>query len=399
MTADIPTNGIDFDVRVRDLLEEYGDPQACAAELLCDRHPADAVAFTLVEPNLSAKDITYGELRDKSRIFAAALADLGVEQGDAVGVLMGKSEALVVALLGIWRRGAVHVPLFTAFAAPAIALRLTASEAKVVIVDEDQKPKLAPSEDMPDGDWTTVVVGAVADGERSFSELMASYDVDSPGNEACITGGDAPLILLFTSGTTGVPKGVPIPVRALASIHSYLEFAVDLRRSDTFWNAADPGWAYGLFYAIAGPLAIGQPSILLHAGFSPALSWAVMDKFGVTNFAGAPTVYRALRNDPTPIPEGVSLRRASSAGEPLTPDVITWAQEKLGTTVRDHYGQTEQGMMICNCWADGLREDVRPGSMGRPIPGWAPKYSSTAPTRSRLPEPPAGLPSTRRRAR
>ena len=371
MAADMPNDKIDFDARMRDLLGEYGDPQACAAELLCDRHPADAVAFTVVEPELTTTDITYGELREKSRIFAAVLADLGVEQGDAVGVLMGKSEELVVALLGIWRRGAVHVPLFTAFAPPAIALRLTASGAKVVVADEDQKAKLAPGEDMPAGTWTTVVVGATADGERSFQELMASYSPDADGNEACITGGDAPLILMFTSGATGVPKGVTIPVRALASIHSYLEFGLDVRESDVFWNAADPGWAYGLFYAIAGPLAMGRPSILLHAGFSPSLSWQVMDKLAVTNFAGAPTVYRALRNDPTPIPEGVSLRCASSAGEPLTPDVISWAQERLDTTVRDHYGQTEHGMMICNCWADWLREEVRPGSMGRPIPGWS----------------------------
>ena len=140
--------------RVRELLDQYDTPHASAAELLCDRHPADGVAFTVVEADLSSVDLTYGHLREQSARFAAALADLGVEPGDNVATLMGKSADLVVALLGIWRRGAVHVPLFTAFASPAIAFRLTASGAKVVISDANQLEKLAPGEDIPaDAAW------------------------------------------------------------------------------------------------------------------------------------------------------------------------------------------------------------------------------------------------------
>ncbi len=96
-----------------------------------------------------------------------------------------------------------------------------------------------------------------------------------------------------------------------------------------------------------------------------------MEKFGVTNFAAAPTVYRSLRADSAPVPESISLRRASSAGEPLTPDVVAWSEQTLGVIVRDHYGQTEHGMFVVNAWADGLREEVRPGSMGKPLPGWS----------------------------
>src|SRR5258705_7657987 len=114
----------DLNVRVRELLERYGGPDVCAAELLCDGHPADRVAFTIVDADLSSTDLTYGELRERSARFAVALAELGVGPGDRVATLMSKSADLVVALLGIWRRGAVHVPLFTAFASPAIAFRL-----------------------------------------------------------------------------------------------------------------------------------------------------------------------------------------------------------------------------------------------------------------------------------
>ncbi|AII04460.1 AMP-binding protein [Rhodococcus opacus] len=358
--------------RVRELLDQYDAPTASAAELLCDRHPADDVAFTVVESDLSSMDLTYGYLREQSTRFAAALADLGVEPGDHVATLMGKSAELVVALLGIWRRGAVHVPLFTAFAPPAIAFRLGASGAKVVVSDANQLDKLAPGEDIPaDASWQVVVVGGAGSDSLDFATLVESHDAADAKGAAVTVGGDGPLVQLFTSGTTGTPKGVPVRLRALASFHAYQEFGLDVRKDDVFWNAADPGWAYGLYYALLGPLAAGTRSILLHAGFSAPLTWQVMERFGVTNFAAAPTVYRSLRADPTPIPETVTLRRASSAGEPLTPDVISWAEANLDVFVRDHYGQTEHGMFIANSWADGLREEVRDGSMGKPLPGWA----------------------------
>ena len=289
---------------------------------------------------------------------------------------MGKSADLVVALLGIWRRGAVHVPLFTAFAPPAIGFRLQASGAKVVVADADQVGKLAPGEDIPaDASWQIVVAGPAEDTAVgigvSFADLVASHDADDPRGAAVAVGGNGGLVQLFTSGTTGTPKGVPVPVRALASFHAYLDFGLDVREDDVFWNAADPGWAYGLYYALLAPLAAGVRSLLLHAGFSASLTWQVMEKFGVTNFAAAPTVYRSLRADSAPVPESISLRRASSAGEPLTPDVVAWSEQTLGVIVRDHYGQTEHGMFVVNAWADGLREQVRPGSMGKPLPGWS----------------------------
>ncbi|MFZ2528474.1 MAG: AMP-binding protein [Rhodococcus sp. (in: high G+C Gram-positive bacteria)] len=363
----------DFDVRVRELLDRYDTADACAANLLCDAHPADAVAFTVVDADLTSTDLTYGYLREQSTRFAAALNDLGVEPGDHVATLMGKSADLVVALLGIWRRGAVHVPLFTAFAPPAIAFRLQASGAKVVVTDADQLGKLAPGEDIAaDAPWQIVVAGDAGEAGVGlhFADLVGAHSSDDPQGAAVAVGGAGGLVQLFTSGTTGTPKGVPVPVRALASFHAYMEFGLDVRADDVFWNAADPGWAYGLYYALLGPMAAGRRSILLHAGFSPALTWQVMETFGVTNFAAAPTVYRSLRAAPDAGPE-IRLRRASSAGEPLTPDVLTWSEKKFGVVVHDQYGQTEHGMFVVNAWADGLLEDVPPMSMGRPLPGWS----------------------------
>ncbi len=112
------------DARVAELLDTFDRPELNLAELLCDRHPADAVAFTIIQSDLSSVDLTYGELKERSSRFAAALVELGVQPGDRVATLMGKSLDYVVTVLGLWRAGAVHVPLFTAFAPPAIALRL-----------------------------------------------------------------------------------------------------------------------------------------------------------------------------------------------------------------------------------------------------------------------------------
>ncbi|OZG29858.1 AMP-dependent synthetase [Williamsia sp. 1138] len=361
--------------RVGELLAQYDRPDASAADLLCDRHPADAVAFTVIETDaagdLVSLDLTYGHLREQSTRFAAALAGLGVEPGDRVATLMSKSADLVVAALGIWRRGAVYVPLFTAFAPGAIAFRLQAGGAKLVISDLDQLPKLAAGEDMPaDAPWRVIAAGRSADHDLELPTLIDAHEADDPAGVAATVGGDGLLVELFTSGTTGTPKGVPVPVRALASFHAYQEFGLDVRPDDVFWNAADPGWAYGLYYALLGPMAAGTRSLFLHAGFSPALTWRVLDEFGVTNFAAAPTVYRALRAGDGPVPE-IKLRRASSAGEPLTPDVVSWSADTLGVAVRDHYGQTEHGMFIVNAWHDELRTEVPAGSMGRSLPGWS----------------------------
>ena len=364
-----------IDDRVAELLAQYDNPEACAADLLCDRHPGDAIAFTVIDSagagSVTSVDLTYGHLREQSSRFAAALAELGVEPGDRVATLMGKSADLIVAALGIWRRGAVYVPLFTAFAPPAIAYRLQSSGAKIVISDLDQLTKLAPGEDMPaDAPWQVIAAGDTSDDRLQLSALIDAHTSDGPGAFAVTVGGDGLLVELFTSGTTGTPKGVPVPVRALASFHAYQEFGLDVRPEDVFWNAADPGWAYGLYYALLGPMASGTRSLLLHAGFSPALTWQVLREFEVTNFAAAPTVYRALRAGGLP-PEKITLRRASSAGEPLTPDVVGWSTDALGVAVRDHYGQTEHGMFIVNAWHDSLRTDVPAGSMGRALPGWS----------------------------
>jgi acetyl-CoA synthetase len=349
------------------LLSICSDPQASTAFLLCDRHDPAAIAFTLMSKDLSCADVSYGVLRAQSERLAAALVARGLRRGDRVATLMGKSLAYLVTVLAIWRVGAVHVPLFTAFATPAIAFRVTASRCKFIVCDRSQRPKL----DFPEvgekaSSWTLISVGGENEGALAYEDLLES---EAPAVPAAAVGGDGPIVLLYTSGTTGTPKGVIVPLRAIAAFLTYARYGLDIRENDVFWNAADPGWAYGLYYAVIAPLANGTRSVLMAGGFSAEVTFEVLRRLGVTNFAAAPTVFRALRASGIK-PVGLKLRCASSAGEPLTPEVNEWSQESLGVAVHDHYGQTETGMLINNHHHPGLRRPLKPGSMGVVMPGW-----------------------------
>ncbi len=354
--------------RVDELMARFGAPDACLADLLCDRHDPDAAAFTVVSQDFSSGRLTYGELRERSERVAAGLAGLGVSAGDPVATLMGKSAEYLSTVVGIWRLGAVHVPLFTAFAPPAIAMRLEGSGAKVVVTDSGQRTKL----DRPAGTvppWRVVHLRSHPGTELSPPDIDFRDFVSSRGSPrpAVVVGGRGPMVRMYTSGTTGRPKGVAIPVAAMATWQLYLEFGLDVTEEDVYWCAADPGWAYGLFAAVLAPLAAGRTSIVHGDRFTADATWRILADLGVTNFTAAPTAYRALR---LAAPASVALRKASSAGEPLTPEVNQWAESHLGISVHDHYGQTELGMVFCNHHHPSLGRPLKPGSMGVPLPGW-----------------------------
>jgi acetyl-CoA synthetase len=355
--------------RIHELLDTYAAPDACAARLLCDHRDPELLAYRIVAADLSVQDVTYGELRRESERSAAVLKGLGIGPGDRVATLMGKSRSYLITLMGIWRLGAVHVPLFTAFAPPAIAFRLEGSGARVVVCDGNQMAKLVPGDHISaEAPWRVITTGEASEGALAFDTLMADAE---PGLPAAAVGGDAPLIHIYTSGTTGNPKGVVVPLRALAAFQAYAEFGLGIRaEDDMFWCAADPGWAYGLYFGILATLSTGVRSVLFESGFSPESTMAVLAQERVTNFAAAPTVYRALRTSGLEPGASVRLRCASSAGEPLTPDVNIWAQDAFGITVHDHYGQTEAGMLINNHHHPDVARPIREGSMGRAMPGW-----------------------------
>ncbi|OLN28486.1 AMP-binding protein [Desulfosporosinus metallidurans] len=356
------------------LLEKYGAQNLSVAELLCDRHAKipEKVALFYESENGDSVKYTFAELKELSSKFARVLAEVGIQKGDRVGVMLPKCPEMVITALAVWRLGAVYLPLFTAFGPSAIAHRLTDSEAKVVVTDTNNRPKL---EDLMTKLPVSIVTVSdqfeekVAKDEYSFWNEMKKSE---PIRNVTLVNGDDLLILLYTSGTTGNPKGVKIPVKSLASFEAYMRFALDLRNEDMYWNLADPGWAYGLYYNLIGPLLIGKATLFYGGPFNPNEVYRILEKYSVTNFAAAPTAYKTLINagKSAALKYKSFLRAASSAGEPLNPNIISWAQEVWGIPIHDHFGQTELGMAVNNHHLPELQEKLKPGSMGKSMPGF-----------------------------
>ena len=307
-------------------------------------------------------EITFAELREQAARFANHLTSRGVGPGDVVAVMLPRGPELLTTALGIWRAGAVYQPLFTAFGPKAIEHRLKMSEARLVVTDATHRVKL---DEIP-GAPPALVVRATRPGDADFAAALAA---EGPHFAPVLRKGDDLVALMSTSGTTGLPKGVPIPLRALAAFRVYMQLGVDLRPQDRFWNIADPGWAYGLYYAVLGPLMLGCATTFYDGPFTAESTYRLIEARGVTILAGAPTAFRLLIAAGEP-PAGVKgrLRVVSSAGEPLNPEVIRWFAEHLDAPIADHYGQTEIAMVVNN--HHGLDQTMRPGSAGLPMPGF-----------------------------
>ena len=335
------------------LLEQFGGQSVSVAGALCDRWAADPSRIGLRYEDATGHraQYTFAELRERSRGAAATFADLGIRPGDRVATLLPKRPDLPIGTLGLWRLGAVHVPLFTAFGPEAIRYRVEDSGARLILTDAANRPKIP--------ELAGVTVLEVTEGWEAASQPVDGISVSA----------DDPFILIYTSGTTGQPKGVEVPVKALAAFAAYMSFGLDVRPDDVHWNVADPGWAYGLYYGLTGTLLLGQAPLYYNAPFSPEAAYDVIRRYGVTNFAAAPTAYRALRASGLE-PGALPLRALASAGEPLNPDVIAWAEATFGRPIHDQYGQTEHGMFVVNCQREDVREPLKPGSMGRSMPGF-----------------------------
>ena len=305
--------------------------------------------------------MTFEALRDQSARFANWLSSRGIGRGDVVGGLLPRIPELLVVAIGTWRVGAIYQPLFTAFGPAAIASRVTSaggSHAKLIVSDQANRPKLDELDNCP----PVCVVG------DDLSEALATH---SPDFVPVMLGGDDPFVILFTSGTTGSPKAVRWPLRALLNIAIYMRDGIDLRSEDRFWNVADPGWAYGMAFTAIGPLQLGHATTFFEGGFSVDAALRVITSQRITSLAAAPTVYRLMMaaGDAAMEPIAGQLRVASSAGEPLNPEVVRWADRVLRVPLHDHYGQTETLMTVNN--HHGLRHSMKPGAAGLPMPGYS----------------------------
>jgi acetyl-CoA synthetase len=354
-----------------------GLPGACLniAHEAVDRHAwgarASHIAFRFLGAQ-SQRDLSYAELARLTNRFANVLKDLGVGRGERVFVLTGRIPALYTAVLGSFKAGCVVSPLFSAFGPEPLATRLKLGEGAVLVTTgslyerkvakiRDQLPALRHVLLVPDDGEPTDLPGT-----HALDRLMAQA---SDVFDTVATQPDDPALLHFTSGTTGTPKGAIHVHGAVVTHWATGRYALDLHPDDIFWCTADPGWVTGTSYGIIAPLLHGVTSIVDEAEFDAQRWWRILHEQRVSVWYTAPTAIRMLMKAGAALAHSYTypkLRFVASVGEPLNPEAVWWGQEVLGHPIHDNWWQTETGgIMIANLPA----LDIKPGSMGVPLPG------------------------------
>ena len=306
--------------------------------------------------------ITYAELSQLSNRFANVLRGLGVAKGDTVFVLCGRIPQLYTAVLGGLKCGAVVSPLFSAFGPEPLKTRINLGRGKVLVTTEplyERKVKKVAGE-MPTLEHVLQVDSA--DFRKMLDSASGNFEIEK-------TVPEDPSFLHFTSGTTGMPKGAVHVHGAVVAHYATGSVALDLHPEDVFWCTADPGWVTGTSYGIVAPLAHGVTSIVDEAEFDAERWYRILQDEKVTVWYTAPTAIRMLMKAGAQPPGKYrfpNLRFIASVGEPLNPEAVWWGKEALGLPIHDNWWQTETGgIMIANTPA----MDLKPGSMGKPLPG------------------------------
>ncbi len=329
----------------------------------------ERVALRWLGKNGERRDFSYAELVRLSNQFANGLERLGIRPGDRVCVLAGRIPELYITALGTLKAGAVFCPLFSAFGPEPVRVRLANSRARVLVTTSllYQRKVQALRPVLPDLEQVLLTDGDYDEpGLRSFHALL---DAETDYRPLPRTRPEDWALLHFTSGTTGAPKGA-IHVHEAVVVHRWTgRLVLDLRPGDIYWCTADPGWVTGVSYGIIAPLTNGATLVVDEAEFEVRRWYAILERERVNVWYTAPTAIRMLMKagpEPTRGLDLSALRFMASVGEPLNPEGVVWAMETLGRPFHDTWWQTETGaIMIANYRV----QDIRPGSMGRPLPG------------------------------
>ncbi|MBI2528357.1 MAG: acetate--CoA ligase [Candidatus Rokubacteria bacterium] len=341
-----------------------------------DRHAAgprrDHLAIRWLGRGGEVEDLSYERLGRLTNRFANVLRLLGVRPEERVYALAGRIPALYVAALGTLKNRSVFCPLFSAFGPEPIRARLGIGRARVLVTTPSlyERKVAGLRGSLPDLEHV-LLVGE--DGRSTALPGTLDYGglMDEAGEQFTIgpTDPEDPALLHFTSGTTGKPKGALHVHEAVVAHHITGRLALDLHPDDIFWCTADPGWVTGTSYGIIAPLTNGLTSIVDEAEFDAERWYGVLEAERVTVWYTAPTAIRMLMKlgaDLARKRDLRALRFLASVGEPLNPEAVVWGEEAFGRPFHDNWWQTETGgIMIANFAAT----EIRPGSMGLPLPG------------------------------
>ena len=339
-----------------------------------DRHADgglhDHVALRWLGIEGSTREFTYSELKEQSNRFANILKGLGIGKGDTVSVLAGRIPELYIAALGILKNTSVFCPLFSAFGPEPIYQRLSRGDAKVLVTTERYYQQKVSNLRNTLPKLQHVLIVDVKDHlghdllslPRLMAESSDTFTIPPTDPEDIA-------ILHFTSGTTGMPKGAIHVHNAVCFQYMTGKYVMDFHPEDIFWCTADPGWITGTSYGIIAPLLHGVTNIVDEADFDARRWYQILESQKVNVWYTAPTAIRRLMRlnlEPVRDYDLSNLRVIHSVGEPLNPEAVFWGLKALGLPIHDTWWQTETGgIMIANF----LAMEIRPGSMGRPLPG------------------------------
>ena len=340
------------------------------AAAVCRRHAQDGsrVAIHWEDEDGSRATLTYHELLQQANRLANAFVALGVQRGDRIAIILPQRLETAAAHVACYQLGAIAVPLSFLFGPDALEYRLNDSEAKIVLVDAASLPNLAAIRHQL-GHLEHVI--GVAGARESWTVDWESLQEKSSAQFTPIpTRAVDPALLVYTSGTTGPPKGALMPQQCLLGnlpgfVHSHDLFP---QAGDLFWSPADWAWTGGLMDALLPTLYFGYPIVGFRGRFEPERALRLMQTYGVRNAFLFPTALKMMMKAvPAPrLKYALQLRSIMSAGEAVGSTVFAWAQQALGVTINEMFGQTEMNYIVGNShtlWA------AKPGSMGRPYPG------------------------------
>ena len=340
------------------------------AEAVCRRHASDPsrVAIHWEDEEGARTTLTYHALAQQADRLSNALASLGVQRGDTVAIILPQRPETAIAHIACYQLGAIAVPLSFLFGPDALEYRLNDSAAKIVFVDAASLPNLAPLRDrLP---HLRHVVGVAGARESWTVAWEALQQKSSTQFTPVTTRATDPALLVYTSGTTGPPKGALMPQQCLLGnlpgfVHSHDGFP---QPGDVFWSPADWAWTGGLMDALLPTLYFGCPVVGFRGRFEPERALQLMERYRVRNSFLFPTALKMIMKAvPEPRQQHtLHLRSIMSAGEAVGTTVFAWAQEALGVTINEMFGQTEMNYIVGNShklWP------AKPGSMGRPYPG------------------------------
>lgn len=355
-----------FDLQVlkREIFNGQFNDSLNAYLACCGRHASktpNKIALIHEDTKGHITQKTFSDLVYDSGKVANLLKQHGIQAGDRVATMLPRTPELLTIVLATWRIGAVYQPLFTAFGCESIEYRLNKANTKIVFTNAENRQKFTELTTLP----KMFFVGKNPDDnvfqDDDYYHAIKELSSDCP---ATLLEESSPFLQMFTSGTVGKSKGVSVPLSALPAFYIYMKYAIDLKDTDRYWNMADPGWAYGLYYGITAPLLMGITTYFNESSFSAQNTLNFLIRHKITNLASSPTAFRMMKSSDifNGQKDNLSLRCANSAGETLNTEVVSWVKSHLGCSICDQYGQTETGMTCCEHHA--LNHTCPVGSMG-----------------------------------